>query len=1040
MKKAFKKLLAVVLTLAMIVTSITVYNTTAKADGAITLGTPVNNNDGTFSVAITATSDVQYTQIYLKTEDEELHNAQSSDGNWIWNTAPDYQPYLNANQIKGSDDGAVTVADGGTFTLVVRGYSSKEVQDDTTLLGEAETSITMEPYINENTDLNLTVVDKEKGAITNDGPTFNWDLVGGAVNYKVDALKPDGTSARNWTLGETIKTLHYWGSDVTAAAVGNDTYTLRVQALNAENDVIAEDSITDVPAYNPVNTNAELTVTYGTGTATLVWKAITNAVSYKVTVGEDERLVSGTSCTVEVEENVEYVATVQAFDEENNEITITNNTIEVTYVPESAPEEHDIANVDTSSWTLLESKPSGTTFDKTYSISANPGLGTYYYGIYASDNDIPYHEQRTECVISDDVAVFACQESNINVIWVNGDKYNNHSEAFNNQGDCCEISTEILTEQVNLITLVYSDDTAMKTFAIKVEEPLQPDAIETAEQVTIDNASITDWTRLAGTSVDGAMAFISTASGENMGDGGLRGFYDTASASTAWNIDATYGIWDNPVFGFVADNNTSDIVINGTKYVNAKDLRNESVTIAGDCVYIDQSLLTAAAGEEKYYTITATGSQVDTFLLKVVGVKAPTGVTASSPEGGKIRVVWGQDLDMTNAGYHYNVYLDSDTTEPVLTEVVAAEYTINAEAGEHTVIVKSVVKGNESIAATATVTVEEGGSSENPNPTLSDITGLGMDVRTVDGIESVYIAFDTPTGATQYKLYVDGTEYTDRTIYNGIAIPASEFEAGDHEFRLEALNAEGELVANALVQTLAIPEPEVVTYSVKVDGVEVATVEEGETYVFDETEYGYYDVANDIVVASGAEYQVEEDTEFTTITLSFEMTSGASIRMADPSGLRFHTEITATDGLLEQNEDGTGKHVSTGMLITTEDLYNSNEDTLTRESSYTKLDITNTGWFNSIVGSYCGSIVNLNEANYSTEFIAVAYATITYADGTTNTFYSSVSDPRSASAVATSIKNTDNDVDGYYNTLTDEQKEYVDKYITDNGSTEGGIE
>ena len=73
------------------------------------------------------------------------------------------------------------------------------------------------------------------------------------------------------------------------------------------------------------------------------------------------------------------------------------------------------------------------------------------------------------------------------------------------------------------------------------------------------------------------------------------------------------------------------------------------------------------------------------------------------------------------------------------------------------------------------------------------------------------------------------------------------------------------------------------------------------------------------------------------------MTPGASIRLAAPTGLRFQTTVTSGNGI-DADEILNSKTVTTGTLITTLDLYRTNGKTLTKDSTYTVLDIANAGW------------------------------------------------------------------------------------------------
>ena len=124
-------------------------------------------------------------------------------------------------------------------------------------------------------------------------------------------------------------------------------------------------------------------------------------------------------------------------------------------------------------------------------------------------------------------------------------------------------------------------------------------------------------------------------------------------------------------------------------------------------------------------------------------------------------------------------------------------------------------------------------------------------------------------------------------------------------------------------------------------------------------------------------------------------------KKGDGLTVRFQTTVTS-DNYKAVNEQ---KAIKEGMLITTKDLYEKNGNVLEKESNYTKLDIANNGWYgeneSAKTNTYCGSVVNIKEENFARGFIANAYVTITYKDGTTTTVYSdNMSDTRSVAQVA----------------------------------------
>ena len=229
-------------------------------------------------------------------------------------------------------------------------------------------------------------------------------------------------------------------------------------------------------------------------------------------------------------------------------------------------------------------------------------------------------------------------------------------------------------------------------------------------------------------------------------------------------------------------------------------------------------------------------------------------------------------------------------------------------------------------------------------------------------------------------------------------------------------------------QIVKASEYKAVTYTVSIDGTE-KTYEEGDSISVPTEGQGYYDVTKKVAYAPGTELKVNENMTLKSIKLSVTMTKGASIRLAAPTGLRFQTTVTSGNGIAA-DEILNSTTVTTGTLITTLDLYTTHGNTLTKESTYTVLDIANNGWFGEEskkeTGKFCGSIIKIQKENYGREFIAVGYATINYSNGDPKTVYADVteSNGKSIQGVAQKIKDS-NKFDGY----SAEQKDIINKYI-----------
>lgn len=219
-----------------------------------------------------------------------------------------------------------------------------------------------------------------------------------------------------------------------------------------------------------------------------------------------------------------------------------------------------------------------------------------------------------------------------------------------------------------------------------------------------------------------------------------------------------------------------------------------------------------------------------------------------------------------------------------------------------------------------------------------------------------------------------------------------------------------------------------VTYTVSIDGKE-ETYEKGDSISVPTEGQGYYDVTKKVAYAPGTVLTVNENMTLKSIELNVTMTPGASIRLAAPTGLRFQTTVTSGNGIAA-DEILNSKIVTTGTLITTLDLYTTNGKTLTKDSTYTVLDIANAGWFGEEskkeTGKFCGSIIKIQRENYGRKFIAVGYATINYSNGKSKTVYANVTENN-----AKSIKGVAEKIQGSaaYNKYTPAQQGVIDKYI-----------
>lgn len=609
-----KKVLSIVLSLAMILTSITVYNTkTAKADGAdassIENFTYTINTDSTITAKWTHCDNTvykEYVYIYSKDTAEEINaettfgtqsefDAVSTEvGGWCWNRQ-DKGVENEANKIYKNKGENVKTKDGGKWVIVV---VRKNRESGNTVAFYKSEAIETAKYVN--TDLNLKVERYEKNVAY-----LKWSPIDEAAKYEVYNADTNELLATKKATDDWVDIKIEYGTK----------YNFLVKAFDANGDKI-EITNNETTAYQ-ANTNMSLAVSHNGNVAKLTWTEITNVSKYKVYDGDDE--IAELDANVkeyvmsDLVENVEHNITIKAFDEAGNEITITNNTKTVVYSTTSkAPIEHTKADFSNSLWTTLSTKAG--TVDNTYSINSDNTLSTgVWYGIYAPHSKAAYHGERTACILSDDAASFTFQQRNVTSAWINGNEYANPSNALNCQGDCTEISTEYLNAGINVITLVLSDGTYI-TFGIKVAEPLGVDATAEATQDTIDPSTVTEWKKMNGTTANGSKVY-KDSSVTTSTNGGLDGCYE-AGKMPNWNL--TEIIKAKDVFGVVRGG-TDTVIIDGVEYINAKDVRSTKVYIGNDCIYLDSTLLDAPAGETQYHMITLTGGTALTFILKVVG-------------------------------------------------------------------------------------------------------------------------------------------------------------------------------------------------------------------------------------------------------------------------------------------------------------------------------------------------------------------------------------------------------------------------------------
>ena len=165
MNKTLKKILSVVLTLAMIVTSITVYNTTAKAEEEETPNIEVTASvENNMINAKWSQPDVEFaTLAYFINEADNIqldsaHWAKAANG-WCWTQANPTEKRTALDTVAKSNDNSIDVSNGCTYVLTVQ-YLDAE---GNVVASGTSNAVTTEKVVN--TNLNLKVERYEKNNI-----------------------------------------------------------------------------------------------------------------------------------------------------------------------------------------------------------------------------------------------------------------------------------------------------------------------------------------------------------------------------------------------------------------------------------------------------------------------------------------------------------------------------------------------------------------------------------------------------------------------------------------------------------------------------------------------------------------------------------------------------------------------------------------------------------------------------------------------------------------------------------------------------------
>lgn len=331
---------------------------------------------------------------------------------------------------------------------------------------------------------------------------------------------------------------------------------------------------------------------------------------------------------------------------------------------------------------------------------------------------------------------------------------------------------------------------------------------------------------------------------------------------------------------------------------------------------------------------------------------------------------------------------------------------------------------NETEYATFAIKVGNPGGSGTETPGETKPNAPTNLRATINDLKTNFtISFDVSnTKAESYNLYIDDDLRIEK-INNNFILDIEDFglESGrTYVIGVSSVNSQGESVDKATVE-IKIP------VKITIDNKVKDTVTPGSDYTLPTSVNGFYDKDNKVIYKGGSKVTVNSDMNLVEIKgLSVELTNGAAIRLDDKTGIRYQAKVNVD---IDAKNDATVKEeilksgvVSAGILVTTDDILGKNE--LTAQSNAKKVDIKNKKgeWFSN-PGVFCGSIINIKEANYPRSFVARAYASINYSDKTqSNQVYSEIKVKRSIAQVAHLIQQ------GGYQGIGAEDKTVIDMF------------
>lgn len=407
-------------------------------------------------------------------------------------------------------------------------------------------------------------------------------------------------------------------------------------------------------------------------------------------------------------------------------------------------------------------------------------------------------------------------------------------------------------------------------------------------------------------------------------------------------------------------------------------------------------------------------------------------------DSARIHFAWGIDVDsntITASIGETKLKVDGKSARGMY--IPLSEVT-SLEAGSYDIVINATTVASESaeakeISATATLKIEVPEETTTRDPSVvvwkNIVGGTGYSYN--DNTTVQVVSVQQPEFASEQGIYMTVPGTIESISINGVDSEKYALQGGGAVVYLSGL-VKGENTINIKYAggeaTVIIKNENETIYTVSIDGTE-KQYKEGATITVPADGQGYYDVTKKLAYAPGTELTVNENMTLKSIKLSVTMTSGASIRLAAPTGLRFQTTVKSGNGIAA-DEILNSTTVTTGTLITTLDLYEANGKTLTKDSKYNFLDIANNEWFNdgakTETGKFCGSIIKIQSKNYGRAYIAVGYATIKYSDGSSKTVCADVTEnnAKSIAYVAGKVKDSEK-----FSSYSSDQQNIIMNYI-----------